>query len=90
MVFPPIILIHSLTHLLPKYYFEGVCLVDTTVILAQPRVPRLRGDAVYVDYSGSTGLPRISWIYKRPLERADPPKIAQIVSHYRASYAKKM
>ena len=33
--------------------FEGVCLVDTTVILAQPRGSRLRADAVYVHRSGS-------------------------------------
>ena len=39
-------------------YFEGVCLVDTTVILAQPRVPRLRADAVYVDHRGIRGHPR--------------------------------
>ena len=36
--------------------FEGVCLVDTTVILAQPRVSRLRADAVYVLCSGSRGV----------------------------------
>ena len=29
--------------------------MDTTVILAQPRVSRLRADAVYVDRRGSTG-----------------------------------
>ena len=40
----------------PTKEFEGVCLVDTTVILAQPRVSRLRADAVYVDRSGSVGL----------------------------------
>ena len=33
--------------------------MDTTVILAQPRVSRLRADAVYVDCSGSRGrIPR--------------------------------
>ena len=32
----------------PTKEFEGVCLVDTTVILAQPRGSRLRADAVYV------------------------------------------
>ena len=31
--------------------------MDTTVILAQPRVSRLRADAVYVDRSGSRGAP---------------------------------
>ena len=36
-------------------YFEGVCLVDTTVILAQPRVSRLRAAAGYVDHRGKPG-----------------------------------
>ena len=31
--------------------------MDTTVILAQPRVSRLRADAVYVDASGSGRAP---------------------------------
>ena len=42
----------------PTKKFEGVCLVDTTVILAQPRVSRLRADAVYVDWRSFGGLPR--------------------------------
>ena len=39
----------------PTKEFEGVCLVDTTVILAQPRVSRLRADAVYVEKRACVG-----------------------------------
>ena len=40
------------------FLFEGVCLVDTTVILGQPRVSRLRAAVVYVDRSGHAwGMP---------------------------------
>ena len=33
--------------------------MDTSVILAQPRGPRLRADAVYVASPGSAGLDRV-------------------------------
>ena len=42
------IYIHILHYIL-LYYLREFAL-DTTVILAQPRVPRLRADAVYVDH----------------------------------------
>ena len=37
--------------------------MDTTVILAQQRVPRLRADAVYVKDRGSVGEPVDRWIW---------------------------
>ena len=60
--------------------FEGVCLVDTTVILAQPRGSRLRADAVYVDrraLSGMVGHGRAnagSWIFFCPFGAGTPQK----------------
>ena len=51
--------------------------MDTTVILAQPRVSRLRADAVYVDRSGSVrasaGEPRILDL-RMGIFRGDPQK----------------
>ena len=53
--------------------------MDTTVILAQPRVPRLRADVVYVDRRGMVGHDR-AWPgeFQNPILRAlifrgDPP-----------------
>ena len=49
--------------------------MDTTVILAQPRVSRLRAEAVYVDDRGSTGLHRAnarSWICFCPFGATTP------------------
>ena len=50
--------------------------MDTTVILAQPRVSRLRAAAVYVDRRGSRGLPRAAadiLDFQMPVWREPPP-----------------
>ena len=46
--------------------------MDTTVILAQPRVSRLRAAAVYVDHRGCPGAADIGVIHSG-LSRGPPP-----------------
>ena len=64
----------------------------TTVILAQPRGPRLRADAVYVDRSGSAGHDRASSeidCFSRGLGVRRPPFFAPELAYPPASLAKK-
>ena len=64
----------------------------TTVILAQPRGPRLRADAVYVDRRGSTGHDRASSeidCFSRGLGVRRPPFFAPELAPSPGALAKK-
>ena len=67
--------------------------MDTTVILAQPRVSQLRAAAVYVDRRAAPELGTSAVeidSYEAGKKNGDPQKIAQIAPLFRPKYAKKV